>query len=234
MRTSPLHGGPVNGSRTPELNLVLFGPPGAGKGTQAKPLAAERGLHYVATGDLLRRAVATESQTGREVKRYMEAGELVPDDLVFRVLVDALGIEDAPYGFLFDGFPRTTRQADALDGELERRARPVAEAILLEVPDELLVERLSGRRICVAHGHEYHVEHRPPLDEGRCDVDGSELVRRDDDDPATIRRRLAVYHEHTEPLIAHYAARDRLHHVDGDGDPARVHRRVLAAISHDD
>lgn len=214
-----------------DLNLVLIGPPGSGKGTQAKPLAAERGLNYIATGDLLRTAVATRSQAGRTAKRYMDAGDLVPDELVFALLVEAIERDTAAGGIVLDGFPRTTEQAHALDSELERLGRPLPQAILLDVPDDVLIGRLSGRRICAQQGHEYHVDYRPAARAGVCDLDGSPLIRRDDDEPATIRRRLAVYHDQTEPLIAHYEHRQRLHRVDGEGDPSDIRSRLAAAIS---
>jgi adenylate kinase len=200
-------------------DLVILGPPGSGKGTQAKPLAAAHDLRYLSTGDLLRRA-------GGEAERYMKAGELVPDELVVGLVRDAIGDE----GYLLDGFPRTTAQAEALDAALERAGRPLPGAIVIELPDAALVERLSGRRICEQEGHEYHVKFRPPEREGVCDIDGSKLIHRADDEPATIQRRLAVYHEQTEPLIGYYERRGRLSRVDGDGDPDAVGRRLAAAI----
>ena len=200
-------------------DLVILGPPGSGKGTQAKPLAAAHDLRYLSTGDLLRRA-------GGEAERYMKAGELVPDELVVGLVRDAIGDE----GYLLDGFPRTTAQAEALDAALERAGRPLPSAIVIELPDAALVERLSGRRICEQEGHEYHVKFRPPEREGVCDIDGSKLIHRADDEPATIQRRLAVYHEQTEPLIGYYERRGRLSRVDGDGDPDAVGRRLAAAI----
>lgn len=213
-----------------EINLVLLGPPGAGKGTQAKSLAADRGLAYIATGDLLRAAVATGSEAGRRAKGYMDAGELVPDELVFDAVAETLRRDAVTSGFVLDGFPRTTAQAHALDIELARLGRRLPAAILLDVPDDLLIRRLSGRRICMEQGHEYHLDYRPPSRAGTCDLDGSPLVRRDDDEPATIRRRLAVYHDQTEPLIAHYEAQQRLHRVDGQGDPSEIRHRLAAAI----
>jgi adenylate kinase len=214
-----------------DLNLVLLGPPGAGKGTQAKPLAAERRLVYIATGDLLRTAVTTGSEAGRTAKRYMNAGELVPDQLIIGLLVEAIARHAPPGGFILDGFPRTTAQAHALDSELERLEQPRPRAILIDVPDDVLIGRLSGRRICARQGHEYHLDYRPPARAGICDVDGSALVRRDDDEPATSRRRLAVYHDQTEPLIAHYEARQRLRRVAGEGDPSEIRSRLAAVLA---
>jgi len=213
-----------------DLDLVLFGPPGAGKGTQAKPLAAERRLAYVATGDLLRAAVSEGSEAGRTAKRHMDAGELVPDELVLGLVVEAIQRGPSSQGFLFDGFPRTLPQARALDDALEGTGRRRPAAILIDVSDEALIGRIAGRRICAQNGHEYHVVHHPPERAGICDLDGSPLVRRDDDDPATVRRRLEVYHAQTEPLIAYYESQGRLLRVDGEGDASEVHRRVVAAV----
>jgi adenylate kinase len=200
-------------------DLVILGPPGSGKGTQAKPLAEERGLTYVSTGQLLRDA-------GGEAKQYMERGELVPDELVVGLVRDAIG----EAGYVLDGFPRNTGQAEALDAGVERLGRELPRAVLIDVPDTAHVERLSARRICEAEGHEYHVKFRPPEREGVCDVDGSKLIRRADDEPATIHNRLRVYQEQTEPLIAYYEQRDRLERVDGDAPGEEVARRLAAAV----
>jgi adenylate kinase len=216
---------------TAGLNVVVLGAPGAGKGTQARPLAAEHGLGYIATGDLLRKAVASSAPAGRTAQRYMDAGALVPDELVFGLLVEAIERHPAASGLILDGFPRTTTQAQTLDAELDALGRPRPLAILIDVPDDVLIGRLSGRRICAEHGHEYHLEYRPPARAGTCDLDGSALVRRDDDEPETIRRRLAVYHELTEPLVAHYEHQRRLRRVDGQGDPAEIRNRLAAVIS---
>ena len=203
-----------------EPSLVMLGPPGSGKGTQAKPLAAECGLAYVSTGDALRGAA------GRDVKRYVEAGELVPDEIVLDVVADAI----RGRRFILDGFPRTVAQAEALDRELDRLGTPRPRAILLDVADEVLVDRLSGRRICEQAGHEYHVVYRPPLRDGVCDIDGSRLIRRADDEPETVQHRLAVYHEQTEPLIAYYEAGGRLLRIDGTGDADEIRARLLGAV----
>jgi adenylate kinase len=204
----------------PEPSLVMLGPPGSGKGTQAKPLAAECGLAYVSTGDLLRGAA------GSTAREYMQAGELVPDEIVLDVVADAI----RGRRFMLDGFPRNVAQAEALDRELDRLGMPRPHAILLDVPDEVLVDRLSGRRICELAGHEYHVVFRRPLHDGVCDIDGSRLVRRADDEPETIQRRLAVYHEQTEPLIAYYEAGGRLLRIDGAGDADAIRARLAGAV----
>jgi adenylate kinase len=196
-------------------DFVILGPPGSGKGTQAKPLAEEHGLTYVSTGQLLREA-------GGEAKQYMDRGELVPDELVVGLVRDAIG----DGGYVLDGFPRTTAQAEALDAAVERAGRATPRALAIEVPDDALVERLSGRRICEAEGHEYHVKFRPPKREGVCDIDGSKLVRRSDDEPETIQNRLKVYREQTEPLLGYYEQRGRLERVDGNAPGDEVARRL--------
>src|SRR3954454_13006410 len=217
-------------SAAAELNLVLLGPPGAGKGTQAKPFAAEWGLAYLSTGDLLRAEVRSGTPLARTVKRHMDAGELVPDELVLGLVVAALTSAAEASGVLLDGFPRTTEQAEAVDAVFEQLDRAPLRAVLIEVPDEVLIERLTGRRICAQEGHEYHVRHRRPRQADICDIDGSGLVRRADDEPATIRRRLAVYHQATEPLIGYYAD-GRLYRVDGDADPTVIRERIAVAVA---
>ena len=157
----------------------------------------------------------------------MNTGDLVPDEFVFALLEEAM----PPEGFLLDGFPRTTAQADALDCRLERLGQTQPHAVVIDVPDEVLVDRLAGRRICARHGHEYHIAQRPPRHAGTCDIDGSPLIRRADDEPATIRRRLAVYHEQTAPLASFYDARGRLARVDGCGDPSAIADRLASAIA---
>lgn len=209
-----------------EPNLVLFGPPGAGKGTQAKPLARDRGLAYVSTGDLLRGAAAAGTAAGCAAERCMRAGELVPDAVVIALLRDAMTGD----GFILDGFPRTTAQAEALDAELDRLGLGLPSAILLDVPDEILVTRLAGRRICASAGHEYHLDECPPARDGVCDLDDSPLIRRADDEPATIARRLAVYHEQTAPLLGYYEPRGRLARIDGAASPTIVAERLAGVM----
>ncbi|MEI2701306.1 MAG: adenylate kinase [Baekduia sp.] len=213
-----------------QLNLILMGPPGAGKGTQAERLTEDFGLPYYATGDLLRAAVREGTELGREAKKYMDAGDLVPDEVVIGMIVEALGTDEAEDGFLLDGFPRTVPQADALGRALEQLGRRLNGVLLIEAPDEEIERRISGRRVS-ENGRVYHVEFDPPKTEGVCDVDGSALIQRDDDKPETVRKRLAVYHEQTTPLIAYYEDLGLLHSFDGSPPPAQVYEHLRATVS---
>jgi len=214
-----------------ELNLILFGPPGAGKGTQAARLQEDFRLPYVATGDILRAAVKDGTELGMKAKGFMDAGELVPDELVIDLIVDRIGVDDARDGFILDGFPRTRAQADALGVAFDRLGRRITAVLLFDVPDEELVRRISGRRVSVKTGRVYHVESDPPKHEGRCDVDGSRLVQRDDDKPEVVEKRLAVYHDETEPLVSYYDERGLLRRVDGTRSPTEVHDHVRAVLA---
>jgi adenylate kinase len=198
-------------------DLILFGPPGAGKGTQGALLEERFGLLRLSTGDVLREAVKQGTDMGREAKRYMDAGELVPDEVILGIVRDYLTGVAAERGVIFDGFPRTIPQAQGLDELLLGLGRPLGAVLVLEVDDEQLVRRLSGRRSCSSCGALYNVHSSPPHEEGRCDACGGELVQRADDDAATIRRRLHVYQEQTFPLVAYYEDTPvPVHHVDGD------------------
>jgi adenylate kinase len=215
-----------------ELNLILLGPPGAGKGTQAERLREDFGLPHISTGDMLRAEVAQGSDLGNEAKRYMDAGELVPDDVIINMILKRLEDEDAANGFLLDGFPRNAQQADALAEALKDVGKRLSAALLIDVGDDELVRRLAGRRVCVKNpSHIYHVEFDPPKHEGICDQDGSRLIQRDDDKEETIRRRLQVYHSQTEPLIDHYDRAGLLRRFDGTRDPDEVHARMRANVA---
>ena len=214
-----------------QLNLILIGPPGAGKGTQAERLREDFDLPYVATGDMLRAHVKEETELGHQAKAFMDAGDLVPDDLIVAMARERLEQADAQDGFLLDGFPRTSGQADALAEMLSGLGRTVTAALLIDVPDEELVRRLAGRRMCVKAGHNYHVEFDPPKHEGICDQDGSRLIQRDDDTPEVIQNRLAVYHKQTKPLVDYYDRQGLLRRIDGTRPPAAVHDHIRAVIA---
>jgi len=214
-----------------ELNLILLGPPGAGKGTQAERVSEDFGLPYIATGDLLRAAVSEGTALGAQAKEYMDRGELVPDEVIIGVILERVDVDEARDGFLLDGFPRTTRQAEALEEALARLDRRLTAVLYLEVPDEEVVRRLSGRRVNPRTGRVYHVEFDPPEHEGVDDVDGGPLVQRDDDRPETILRRLEVYHEQTAPLVGFYEERGILRRVDGTRPPTEVHDHLRATIA---
>jgi adenylate kinase len=214
-----------------ELNLILFGPPGAGKGTQAARLQEDFRLPYVATGDMLRAAVKEGTELGLKAKGFMDAGQLVPDDLLIDLVVDRISADDARDGFILDGFPRTRAQADALGEAFDGLGRRITAVLLFDVPDDVLVRRISGRRVSVKTGRVYHVESDPPKHEGRCDVDGSRLVQRDDDKPEVVKRRLGVYHDQTEPLVSYYDERGLLRRIDGTRSPTEVHDHVRAVLA---
>jgi adenylate kinase len=215
-----------------ELNLILLGPPGAGKGTQAERLHEDFGLPHISTGDILRAQVAEGTELGREAKRFMDAGELVPDDVIIGMITERLSSGDARDGFLLDGFPRNEQQADALGDALRSLDRRLTAVLLIAVPDDDLVRRLAGRRVCVKNpSHIYHVDFDPPKHEDVCDQDGARLIQRDDDREEVIRRRLEVYHSQTEPLIAYYDRAGLLRRVDGRRTADEVHAHIRATVA---
>jgi adenylate kinase len=214
-----------------ELNLILLGPPGSGKGTQGERLQEDFRLPYYATGDILRAAVRDGTDLGREAKEYMDRGDLVPDEVIVGVIAERVASHEAADGFILDGFPRTLPQAEALKAKMEELDREITAAVLIEVPDEEVVRRLGGRRTCVKNGHVFHVEFDPPKNEGVCDVCGARLEVRDDDKPEVIRHRLEQYHDKTEPLISYYEGRGLLRRVDGALPPDEVGDRIRALIA---
>lgn len=216
-----------------ELNLVLLGPPGSGKGTQGERLHEDLRLPYYATGDILRAAVREKTELGRAAREYMDRGDLVPDEVIVGVIAERIASAEALDGFILDGFPRTAPQAEALDARLEELGRAVTAVLLIDVADGEVLRRLGGRRTCVANGHVFHVELSPPENDGVCDIDGSELIVRDDDKPEVIGKRLETYHEKTEPLVDYYDQRSVLRRIAGEADPDEVAeeiRRTLATM----
>ena len=216
-----------------ELNLVLLGPPGSGKGTQGERLQEDLRLPYYATGDILRAAVRDETDLGRTAKEYMDRGDLVPDEVIVGVIAERVCSPEALDGFILDGFPRTMPQAEALDAKLVELGRAVTAVLLIDVSDDEVVRRLGGRRTCEEGGHVFHVELNPPAREGVCDLDGSALIVRDDDKPDVIRKRLETYHAKTEPLVGYYDQRSVLRRLDGAAAPDAVAeeiRRTLATM----
>jgi adenylate kinase len=214
-----------------ELNLVLLGPPGSGKGTQGERLQEDFRLPYWATGDILRAAVRDETELGQEAKEYMDRGDLVPDEVMVGVIAERIVGPETADGFILDGFPRTSRQAEALDEKLQELGRKLSAALLIEVSDEEVVRRLGGRRTCVKEGHVFHVEFDPPKNEDVCDVCGARLVIRDDDKPEVIKNRLGLYHSKTEPLIVYYEEQGLLKRVDGARPPDEVSDRIRALLA---
>jgi len=213
------------------MNIILLGPPGAGKGTQAQRLQQECGMVQLSTGDMLRAAVASGSELGKKAKGIMDKGELVPDELICDVIASRFDSGDADKGFLLDGFPRTIGQAEMLERLLDGRSRELTAVLLIDAPDDEVVRRLSGRRTCAKGQHVYHVEFDPPKHEGVCDQDGSRLIQRDDDKPETVRNRLEVYHEQTEPLIEWYEEKGLLRRFDGQRSPDEVNDRIRATLA---
>jgi adenylate kinase len=216
---------------SPQLNLILIGPPGAGKGTQAERLREDFALPFISTGEMLREHVKEESDLGKAAKAHMASGGLVPDELILAMAAERLDADDTQDGFILDGFPRTNAQAEALEDQLQREGRRITAALLLEVPDAEIIKRIAGRRVCSKSGHNYHVDYDPPKHEGVCDQDGSTLIQREDDRPEVVQRRLSVYHEQTAPLVEFYDERGLLRRVDGTRTPAEVHDHIRALIA---
>jgi adenylate kinase len=214
-----------------ELNLILLGPPGAGKGTQAERLQEDFDLAYVATGDILRKAVAEGTELGQKAKEYMDNGDLVPDEVIIGVILECVKSEAAQDGFLLDGFPRSVGQAEALEEALAGLDRHLTAVLCIQASDDEVVRRLSGRRMCTKSGHVYNVYTDPPKRDEVCDQDGSRLVQRDDDREETVRKRLAVFHRQTEPLVDYYEQRDLLRRFDGTRSPTEVHDHIRATIA---
>ena len=212
------------------MKIIMLGAPGAGKGTQAKMIADKYGVPHISTGDIFRANIKNGTELGMEAKKYMDQGLLVPDALTVRILLDRVAQDDCKNGYVLDGFPRTIPQAEVLDSELTKLGDHIDYAINVDVPDENIVKRMSGRRACLTCGATYHIEHVPPKKEGICDVCGSELVLRDDDKPETVKNRLNVYHEQTQPLIDFYTEKGVLKTVDGTVPMEEVFAAITAIL----
>ena len=212
------------------MKIIMLGAPGAGKGTQAIKIAEKYKIPHVSTGDLFRSNISKNTDLGMEAKQYMDAGKLVPDELTVRMLLDRVSKDDCKNGYVLDGFPRTIAQAEVLEQEVKKLNDKIDFVINVEVPDENIVKRMGGRRACTKCGATYHVVHVPPKKEGICDNCGSELVLRSDDAPETVRKRLDVYHEQTQPLIDFYKARGILKQVDGTQDMQAVFDDIVKIL----
>ena len=197
------------------MKIIMLGAPGAGKGTQAKMIAEKYSIPHVSTGDIFRANIKNGTELGKEAKKYMDQGLLVPDELTVKILLDRVAQDDCKNGYVLDGFPRTIPQAEALDKALAANNEAVDFAINVEVPDENIINRMSGRRACVGCGATYHIQFNAPKVEGVCDTCGEKLILRDDDKPETVKNRLSVYHEQTQPLIDYYSKKGVLAEVDG-------------------
>jgi adenylate kinase len=212
------------------MKIIMLGAPGAGKGTQAKMIAEKYSIPHVSTGDIFRANIKNGTELGKQAKEYMDAGKLVPDELTVKILLDRVAQDDCKDGYVLDGFPRTIPQAEVLEDALNKLGDKIDYAINVDVPDENIVRRMSGRRACLKCGATYHIEHIPPKQEGICDTCGSELVLRDDDKPETVLNRLKVYHDQTQPLIDFYTERNVLKSVDGTKDMKEVFNDIIAIL----
>ena len=212
------------------MKIIMLGAPGAGKGTQAKMIADKYGIPHVSTGDIFRANIKNGTELGKQAKEYMDKGLLVPDELTVKILLDRVAQDDCKNGYVLDGFPRTIPQAEVLENALNELGDKIDFAVNVDVPDENIVRRMSGRRACLKCGATYHIEHIPPKQEGICDTCGSELVLRDDDKPETVQNRLKVYHEQTQPLIDFYTERKVLKTVDGTKDMKEVFADIIAIL----
>lgn len=212
------------------MKLVILGPPGAGKGTQAEYIVERYNIPHISTGDIFRENIKNNTELGKEAKSYMDKGLLVPDDLVIALVEDRLNKDDAKEGFLLDGFPRTVAQAVSLDSILDKNDEKLTKVINISVDPEILIERAVGRRVCKTCGMTYHVKFNPPKEEGICDKDGTKLIQRDDDSEETVKTRISVYFDQTAPLIDYYRAQNLLVDIDGAKDIDKVFEDIVSGL----
>ena len=214
------------------MKIVLLGPPGAGKGTQAKSISNKYSIPHISTGDIFRKNISENTPLGIEAKSYMDNGQLVPDEVTINMVKDRLQKDDCSNGYLLDGFPRTVVQADALNSFLIERGEQLDTALLIKVPNEFILERMTGRRVCPSCGASYHVKFNPPANEGKCDLCGSEVIQRKDDTVETVKERLDVYEKETQPLIDFYGERQLLSAVDGTKAINEVFRGICEILGN--
>ncbi|MFV0464438.1 MAG: adenylate kinase [Lachnospiraceae bacterium] len=212
------------------MKIIMLGAPGAGKGTQAKRIADKYSIPHISTGDIFRANIKNGTELGTKAKTYMDQGLLVPDELVVELVADRIIAEDCANGFVLDGFPRTIPQAKALDAALEKLGQKMDFAIDVDVPDSVIVDRMAGRRACLNCGATYHLVTLPPKVEGICDVCGSEIVLREDDKPETVKKRLEVYHDQTQPLIDYYSKQGILKSVDGTQEINSIFSQITSIL----
>lgn len=212
------------------MRIIMLGAPGAGKGTQAKRIAEKYNIPHISTGDIFRENIKNGTELGNKAKAYMEAGDLVPDELVLELIMDRFEKEDCANGYVLDGFPRTIPQAEALDEALDAKGQSIDNVIDVDVPDEHIIKRMAGRRTCAHCGAIFHLEHMPPKIEGKCDQCGGHLMMREDDQPDTVVARLKTYHEQTQPLKDYYGTKDLVHSVDGTQDREVVFDEVVKIL----
>ena len=212
------------------MRIIMLGAPGAGKGTQAKKIAEKYNIPHISTGDIFRANIKNGTELGVKAKSYMDQGLLVPDELVVDLVDDRIQQDDAKAGYFLDGFPRTIPQAESLDAALAKMGQKIDYAIDVEVPDENIINRMSGRRACVKCGATYHLQYAKPKADGVCDVCGEQLILRDDDKPETVQKRLSVYHQQTQPLIDYYENQNALKEVDGTKDMEDVFADIVSIL----
>lgn len=212
------------------MKIIMLGAPGAGKGTQAKKIAEKYGIPHISTGDIFRANIKNGTELGKKAKTYMDQGQLVPDELTVDLVIDRIQKDDCKNGYILDGFPRTIPQAEALDKALAELGDGLDYALDVEVPDENIISRMSGRRACVGCGATYHIVHAPAKTENICDTCGGELILRDDDKPDTVQKRLGVYHEQTKPLITYYTDKDILVQIDGTVNLEDVFKAIVGIL----